>query len=616
MQRFRWILAGCSILVGACGSDNFNDVAPSVPDGSVDQTATADAAEELAFETGFDVAKDAGNDAGNDASNDVGKDAVSDPAKEATPCPSGFEDCDGDPANGCEADTTQSNEHCGECGHACNPSAHATSSCNKGTCELTCESGWLDCDAVTNNGCEVDPKTDPGSCSTCGNACPGVDHGQPACNNGQCAFTCDSGWADCDGNPANGCEVDTTTSVASCGSCGNACAGASHATPHCASSACAWTCDAGWGNCDNDPANGCEVDTTTSVAHCGACGQACGSANGIPSCAGSVCSIQCIDGWQNCDGLNPNGCESNGENDALNCGWCGHNCLGSACSLWMCAPVTVADNLGSVTALAEFGGDLYFATDTPATGRVRKVAKSGGAPVDLVAVSGNAASVAVDASGVYWVGSTGLVRSAPLSGGTPFDIVFGPSGGSYLRIDGANLLWATQSSPTIYRVAKVGGGPAQVGALPDSSLSGLVLDDTYAYGSMGLQNSILRVAKTGGTPSALVSGQANPRWLSIDSTTLYWTRYGEDVLVSMPKGGGAVTTLATAAGHVTAIQNAGADLYFSTAPGDIARTPKTGAVVYPMAKGQSVAMFLLVDATHLYWVTFAGGNTSLRKTVR
>ncbi|MDP3213175.1 MAG: fibrinogen-like YCDxxxxGGGW domain-containing protein, partial [Deltaproteobacteria bacterium] len=46
-----------------------------------------------------------------------------------------------------------------------------------------------------------------------------------ACTAGRCVLVgCDAGRADCDGDAANGCEVDTATSTASCGVCGRACA--------------------------------------------------------------------------------------------------------------------------------------------------------------------------------------------------------------------------------------------------------------------------------------------------------------------------------------------------------------------------------------------------------
>ena len=52
----------------------------------------------------------------------------------------------------------------------------------------------------------VDPATDPDNCGACGVACA-VAHGQATCQAGACALAgCDPGYADCDQDPATGCE--------------------------------------------------------------------------------------------------------------------------------------------------------------------------------------------------------------------------------------------------------------------------------------------------------------------------------------------------------------------------------------------------------------------------
>jgi hypothetical protein len=51
-------------------------------------------------------------------------------------------------------------------------------------------------------------------------------------------------------------------------------------------SACTFTCDPGFGDCDRMAANGCETPLDSNL-HCGACGNACGA--GL-ACAGGTCS--------------------------------------------------------------------------------------------------------------------------------------------------------------------------------------------------------------------------------------------------------------------------------------------------------------------------------------
>src|SRR5207248_2675590 len=89
---------------------------------------------------------------------------------------------------------------------------------------------------------------------------------------------------DCCGSGA--CTSLLTTQ--NCGACGNACA-PQHATPTCVGNSCQiLKCDTGFGDCDKDPATGCEVDLTTNAQNCGTCGHAC-KAN--ETCTGSACVV-------------------------------------------------------------------------------------------------------------------------------------------------------------------------------------------------------------------------------------------------------------------------------------------------------------------------------------
>jgi hypothetical protein len=81
-------------------------------------------------------------------------------------------------------------------------------------------------------------------CSTC--AIP--MNGTASCGDGTCEYACMSMYADCNGDPGDGCEVDLSTDVANCGACGMTCSG---------------TCDAGV--CTIDP---CRTDAGVGMATC------------------------------------------------------------------------------------------------------------------------------------------------------------------------------------------------------------------------------------------------------------------------------------------------------------------------------------------------------------
>lgn len=116
--------------------------------------------------------------------------------------------------------------------------------------------------------------SDPLHCGDCTTTCRQGDHAAALCIASTCSLECAGGYGDCDNNPANGCETPTTVAVDHCGACGHACPTGPHATTACVSGMCAVTCETGYGDCDHDPATGCESDFAT-PASCGACGVTC-----------------------------------------------------------------------------------------------------------------------------------------------------------------------------------------------------------------------------------------------------------------------------------------------------------------------------------------------------
>ncbi|MBM4377370.1 MAG: hypothetical protein FJ095_20010 [Deltaproteobacteria bacterium] len=90
---------------------------------------------------------------------------------------------------------------------------------------------------------------------------------------GGAAPACDAGETLCDSD----C-VDTKNDPQHCGACGKACGDPANATASCAMGACGiGMCTAGFGDCDMNAVNGCEVTFANDPQHCGACGKACGA---------------------------------------------------------------------------------------------------------------------------------------------------------------------------------------------------------------------------------------------------------------------------------------------------------------------------------------------------
>ncbi|MBI5477489.1 MAG: hypothetical protein HY906_01465, partial [Deltaproteobacteria bacterium] len=230
-----------------------------------------------------------------------------------------------------ETNTQTTAAHCGGCGQACSNNNIPTATCTAGNCTGTCAAGFDDCNAnKRTDGCEINTQTTAAHCGGCGQACSNNNIATPTCTGGNCTGTCNAGWGDCNLNKrTDGCEVNTNITPAHCGGCGQNCSNNHITTPTCAAGSCNGTCDSGWGDCDlNKLTNGCETNTQTTPAHCGACGQYCSNNHiATPTCAGGSCNGTCDTNWGDCD-LNKltNGCETDLQNTAANCGICGTNC--------------------------------------------------------------------------------------------------------------------------------------------------------------------------------------------------------------------------------------------------------------------------------------------------
>jgi len=275
-------------------------------------------------------------------------------------CIDGFGNCDGDTQNGCERPTI-SVDNCGGCDIVCAPVANGSVGCIDGACGVaTCDNGFGDCDGDPANGCETDVLSNVNDCGTCDNVCMFATSAA-SCSAGFCVpGTCVGGQADCDGQPGNACEANILTDEANCGSCGAICAAsqfANAASAECVNGTCApLACAVGFDDCDGDPANGCETSLRT-TSDCNACATACSFPNAAASCSTGVCQIgNCNPLFGNCDNNAANGCER-ATNTLTDCGTCNTacsvmsgtaSCASGVCSIANCAS-PLADCNGLIT---------------------------------------------------------------------------------------------------------------------------------------------------------------------------------------------------------------------------------------------------------------------------
>jgi len=200
-------------------------------------------------------------------------------------CDPGFGDCDMNPRNGCESPLSTI-DNCNACGRACT-NQHGETRCANGDCAPTCALNYGDCDTLRTNGCETPLLTTTAHCGACNAPCVN-EHGNTSCGDGQCHPLCGPGFGDCNSNPRDGCETPTTTATAHCGACNQACTNSNGMT-RCEDSLCRPTCAAGFADCNGNPRDGCE----TSLATVDVCGTCTGPDTDCPTgffCNGGTCN--------------------------------------------------------------------------------------------------------------------------------------------------------------------------------------------------------------------------------------------------------------------------------------------------------------------------------------
>jgi hypothetical protein len=99
-------------------------------------------------------------------------------------CAQGFSDCD-NAAPGCETSTSADPQNCGACGLACQSPGNTTVTCANSMCVAGgCLPGFDDCDGDPANGCEANLVTSSEHCGACGLQCvAGM-----TCTNGACGL--------------------------------------------------------------------------------------------------------------------------------------------------------------------------------------------------------------------------------------------------------------------------------------------------------------------------------------------------------------------------------------------------------------------------------------------
>lgn len=138
-------------------------------------------------------------------------------------------------------------------------------------------------------------------------------------------------------------------------------------------------------------------------------------------------------------------------------------------------------------------------------------------------------------------GGSGVVEGAAgragAGGGTT--LYDDPGAPNDIAIDGEFIYWVNYQDGKLQRIAKVGGTPLLLARFPQYSAHYLDVDGSYVYVDDG-DDRIVRIPKGGGALEILTEPQFNPQSIRVDDSGIYWLT-GTSLVGS--EGGVATTAL-------------------------------------------------------------------------
>ncbi len=285
------------------------------------------------------------------------------------------------------------------------------------------------------------------------------------------------------------------------------------------------------------------------------------------------------------DAASPCGPSVDFTQDAQNCGTCGHDCLGGACSAGECMPFVIAQGQADAQHMAVSGnfvfwtatsqsqvrrcpksgcvGDagafavsqpfaigitadprfVYFSAET--AGRIVRADPVSAAQVTFLDKQSRPALMTGDKTDLYWLnlGTAGQVNTSTLvklskDGGAPVVIAPGLDGLLDIALNTKWVYFTTAKNEVrACELPDCAGGPVDlVVAGSSKGLSGLTADDNFVYWTATVGANVTRCAAAGcgQNPETIAQSQNGARSIVVDGAMLYWADRGAGTIVSCP----------------------------------------------------------------------------------
>ena len=306
----------------------------------------------------------------------------------------------------------------------------------------------------------------------------------------------------------------------------------------------------------------------------------------------------CEAGLEICNGVCTD--PSSYEGDGKNCGFCGHDCQGAACTNSLCAVDTIGSGLPNPVYLAVNSTTVYITAsgDGSATGGSVYQCPLAGCPTKLgpmTASLNNPTAIAVDGTSVYWDNSgsiataNGSVMSCPLSdcgknNSTRVTIVKNRQFVQGIALDSTNVYFSYW-----------GATPYGNGAVASCPLAGCTA-----------------------APSSIITGQYKPTWVELDGSNVFMASMGGSATIPYVESGpipgpttGTRLYSGTVQNQITGFTLYNGDFLFTDGfKGEIDACSETACNnPHPIVTGTTSPMSLAADSKGVYWIDANGIET-------
>lgn len=324
-------------------------------------------------------------------------------------------------------------------------------------------------------------------------------------------------------------------------------------------------------------------------------------------------------------------CTGDRQTDKVNCGRCGHDCLGGDCKAGVCQYVALAGSLAAPGALALDEKYVYFATQ--GDGRVMRILKSGGTVDTLVTGWQSMIGVGVSGTTLFWSaddalgdagdGNFGGVWKCTLPACTDKKLVSTVGNTQHLDVKNGFVYYATEDS---IRRVKVDGTGDQSLVTPINRPFSIAADDAHVYYTSN-QTSLERVP-VGGAATGEAVGPLNASrygFVAVDAQRFYWAF--TDVSSKGQVFGALKASPATRTSYGTTnrgslgVASDGTNVYWmndgtlsgtdSNGDGDFLTCPVAGCTGEPLRLADQLhfAGPIAIDGSAVYFLEFGGRNS-------